>query len=80
MRTNKHSNQTKKSIKKQIKIEISTYGTKLKPEIKLTLKEAIERSRFLLEMGYDIKLFQQNSKGDWLPFNYKINHAALPKL
>ena len=79
---NKKRTQKKISLP-EIKIEISTaYGAKMKPEIKPTIKEARERARELLSLGYQISLLhQQFKKGNWQPLkNKKISHVAIPKL
>ena len=67
----------------EIKIEITTsYGSKMKQEIKPSIKEAKDRARQLLGLGYNTNLLhQQLKKGNWQPLkNQKITHAAIPKL
>lgn len=76
-------NTQKKPMLPEIKIEITTsYGTKMKPEIKPTIQEAKNRARELLSLGYQISLLhQQFKKGNWQPLkNQKITHVAAPKL
>ena len=76
-------NRQKKDAFPEVRIEISTsYGTKMKPEVKPCIKDATDRARELLSLGYNVNLFhQQFKKGNWQPLNnHRITHAAIPKL
>ena len=65
----------------KIKLEISNDSIKFKPEIKNSLSEASERAKLLIEMGYNVKFFNQSKDGKWtLLKTPKMPHLRIPKM